>query len=167
LVLAHGVLTNLTSGRWRFLRSKPESQIMAKSSTLPVEETSAATFHQELTDWRRQNSLWFDELSVWHKEHEIAIADLAKLERTYHELAEAVAKLRDELTVHEQNLHAHERVLANYLQGSEALSLDALKQQHQAARAQHVESQKQLDQVKQLFQQMMTKMDVVRRAIVT
>lgn len=140
---------------------------MANPSTLPVEETSAATFHQELTDWRRQNSLWFDELSLWHKEHEIGITDLAKLERTYHELAEAVTKLREELTAHEQSLHAHDRVLANFLQCSEALSLDALKEQHQAARAQHAERQKQLDQVKQLFQQMMTKMDVVRRALAT
>jgi uncharacterized protein YhaN len=140
---------------------------MAKPNTLPVEETSAATFHQELTDWRRQNSLWLDELSVWHKEHEIALADLAKLERTYHELAEAVTKLREELTAHEQNLHAHDRVLANFLQGSEALSLDTLKQQHQAARAQHSERQRQLDRVKQLFQQMMLKMEVVRRALAT
>jgi hypothetical protein len=134
---------------------------------LPVEDTSAATFHQELTDWRRQNSLWFDELALWRKEHEIGIADLAKLERTYHELAEEVAKLGEELAAHEQVLHAHDRLLANFLQGSEALSLDALKQQHQAVRAQHIERQKQLDQVKQLFQQMMTKMDVVRRALAT
>lgn len=140
---------------------------MAKPSTLPVQETSATTFHQELTDWRRQNSLWFDELSVWHKEHEIALADLAKLERTYHELAEAVSKLREELAAHEQNLHAHERVLANFLQGSEALGLEAMKQQHQTIRGQHAERQKQLDHVKQLFQQMMSKMEVVRRAIAT
>lgn len=140
---------------------------MAKPSTLPAQENSAAIFHQELTDWRRQNSLWFDELSVWQKEHEIAIADLARLERTYHELAEAVGKLREELTTHEQNLHAHDRVLAGFLQGSEALRLDALKQQHQTAKAQHAERQKQLEQVKQLFHQMMSKMEVVRRALAT
>jgi predicted nucleic acid-binding Zn-ribbon protein len=140
---------------------------MAKPGTLPIEETSAATFHKELTDWRRQNSLWFDELSVCHNEHEIALADLAKLERTYHELAEAVTKLREELTAHEQDLHAHERVLANFLQGSDAFSLDALKQQHQTAGTQHAERQKQLDHVKQLFQQMIAKMEVVRRAIAT
>jgi uncharacterized protein YhaN len=138
---------------------------MSKSGTLPVEKTSAATFHQELTEWRRQNSLWFDELSVCHKEHEMALADLAKLEQIYHELADAVTKLREELTTHEQNLHAHERVLANFLQGSEALSLEAMDQQHQAARAQHSERQRQLDQVKQLFQRMMGKMEVVRRAL--
>jgi hypothetical protein len=140
---------------------------MAKPTTLPVEQTSAATFHQELTEWRRQNALWFDELSVWHKEHEIGLVDLAKLERTYHELAEAVGKLREQLTAHEQNLHAHERVLAEYLQGSEALGLDALKQQHQTTRAQHVERQEQLEHAKQLYQQMMSKMEVVRRALAT
>jgi hypothetical protein len=140
---------------------------MAKPSTLPVEETSATTFHQELTEWRRQNSLWFDELSVCHKEHEMALSDLAKVERTYHDLAERVRELRDALTAHEQNLHAHERVLANFLQGSEALSLEALKQQHQAAGAQHAERQRELDHVKQLLQQMMTRMEIVRRAIAT
>jgi hypothetical protein len=147
--------------------SKQENEIMAKSNTLPVEQATASTFHQELTEWRRQNSLWFDELSVCHKEHEIALADLAKVERTYHELAEAVGKLSDELTAHEQNLHAHERVLANFLQGSEALSLEALKQQHQAAGAQHAERQRELDHVKLLLQRMMTRMEIVRRAIAT
>jgi hypothetical protein len=134
-------------------------------STLPVAETSAARFHQELSGWRRQNSLWLDELSVYHKEHEVALADLAKLERTYHELAEAVAKVREELTAHEQALHGHDRVLANFLQGSEALTLDALKKQHQAASAQHAERQKQLEHVKQLFQQMLARMATVRQAL--
>lgn len=140
---------------------------MAKPSTLPVEQTSAATFHQELTEWRRQDSLWFDELSVWHKEHEIALADLAKLEQKYHELADAVGKAREELTAHEQNLHVHERVLAEYLQGNEALSLGALEQQHQIARARHAERQKQFEHTKRLFQRMMSKMEVVRRALAT
>lgn len=140
---------------------------MAKPSTLPVEQTSAATLHRELTEWRRQNSLWLDEISVWQKEHDAGLADLARLERTYHALAESVSKLREELTTHEQSLHAHDRVLADFLQGSEALSLDALKQQHQTARAQHAERQSQLDHVKQLYQQMMSKMEVVRRALAT
>lgn len=140
---------------------------MAKSSTLPVEQPLAATFHQELTEWRQQNSLWFDELSVWHKEHEIALSDLAKLEQKYHQLADAVGKAREQLTAHEQNLHAHEHVLAEYLQGNEALSLQALEQQHQAARARHTERRKQLEHTKQLFQQIMSKMEVVRRALAT
>jgi hypothetical protein len=138
---------------------------MAKPSSLPVEETSAATFHRELVDWRRQDALWFDELSLWRKEHELGLADLAKLERTYHELAEAVAKLGEELTAHEQNLHAHERVLANFVQGSGALSLDALKQQHETARAQHIARQKQLAHTRHLYTQMMSKMEIVRRAL--
>ncbi|MEX0678761.1 MAG: hypothetical protein WD063_16910 [Pirellulales bacterium] len=140
---------------------------MAKPSTLPVEQTSAATFHRELTEWRRQDSLWFDELSVWHKEHETGLADLARLEQSYHELAEAVAKAREELTTHEQGLHAHERTLAQYLQGSEALSFAAIEQQHRTARAGHTERQRQLEQAKQLFQDMMSRMEVVRRALVT
>lgn len=138
---------------------------MAKPSTLPVEQKSAATFHQELTEWRRQDSLWFDELSVWQKEHEAALSDIARLEQTYHELADAVARLTEELTTHEQSLHAHERTLAEYLQGNEALSFGALEQQHRSARAQHVQRQKQLEHAKQLFQQMMSKREVVRRAL--
>ena len=140
---------------------------MAKPSTLPVEQTSAATFHQELTEWRRQVSLWFDELSVWHKEHETGLVDLARLEQSYHELAEAVSKAREELTAHEQNLHAHERTLAEYLQGDEALSFAAIEQQHRTARAHHAERQGQLEQAKKLFQDMMSKAEVVRRALAT
>jgi chromosome segregation ATPase len=140
---------------------------MAKASTLPVEQTSAAALHQEFTEWRRQNSLWFDELAFWHKEHEAGLADLASLEQTYHKLAEAVDKLREELTTHEQNLHAHERTLAQYLQGDEALSFTAIEEQHRTARAQHTERQRKLEQTKQLFQEMMSRMEVVRRAIAT
>ncbi len=140
---------------------------MAKSSNLPVEQIFAGTFHEELTEWRRQDFLWFDELSVWQKEHEIALADLAKLEQTYHQLADAVGNARQELTAHEQNLHAHERVLAEYLQGNEALSVAALEQQHQTARAQHAERQEQLEHTKQLFRQVMSRMEVVRRALAT
>jgi chromosome segregation ATPase len=137
---------------------------MAKSSPMPVEQTSAATFHNEITEWRRQNSLWFDKLAVWHKEHETALSDLAKLEQTYHQLAEAVGKRREELVTHDQNLHAHERALAQYLQGDEALSFGALEQQHRTARTQHAERQKQLEKTQQLFQEMMSKMEIVRRA---
>jgi hypothetical protein len=140
---------------------------MAKPNLLPAEQTSAASFHQELTEWRRQDSLWFDELSVWHKEHEVGLADLARLEQSYHELAEAVSKARAELTTHEQGLHAHERSLAQYLQGDEALHFTAIEQRHQTARTQHAERQKQLEQTKQLYQDMMSRMEVVRRALAT
>lgn len=140
---------------------------MAKPSTLPVEQKSAATFHQELTEWRRQDALWFDELSLWHKEHETGLVDLARLEESYHKLAEAVSKAREELTSHEQNLHAHERTLAQYLQGDEALSFAAIEQQHRTARAQHAERQRQLEQAKQLFQEMMSRTDAVRGALAT
>jgi hypothetical protein len=139
---------------------------MAKPTALPVESTTAASLHRELTEWRRENSLWFDELSVCHKEHEAALADLAKLESTYHELAEAAKKLCEELTVHEQNLHAHERVLADFLKGSEALSLEALEQQHQSAKQQHAQQHKQFGQIKQLLHKMMAKMEIVRKALV-
>ena len=139
---------------------------MAKPSTLPVEQTTAANFHQELTEWRRQDALWLDELSVLHKEHETGLADLARLEQSYHELAEAVAKARAELTTHEQALHAHERTLAQYLQGGEALGFAAIEQQHRTAGARHAERQRQIEQAKRLFQGVRARMEVVRRALV-
>lgn len=138
---------------------------MAKPNTLPVEQTTAAALHQELTQWRREESLWVDELSVWHKEHEVALEELAKLEQAYHRLADAVSKVREELTEHQQKLHAHDRVLAEFLQGEEALSIVALQQQHQAVKAEHVKRQKELAQTEELFKKMVAKMEIVRRAL--
>ena len=138
---------------------------MSKTSGLPAEQSSVATFHREATDWRRQNALWLDELAVWGKDHEKSLLELAKLEQVLHRFADAAGKQSNALTAEQQQLADHEHALAAYVQGDESQTLPHIEQQHKTVRTQQAEREKAQQEAKRLFREMMTKIEAVGQAL--
>ncbi len=138
---------------------------MSKTSGVPAEVTSIEKFHHEATEWRRQNALWIDEVAVWGQDHEKALAALARLEQVLHRFADAAGKQRNALDAEQQRLADHEHALAAYVQGDESQTMQTLERQHQAVRTQQAEREKQQQETKRLFREMMTKIDAIERAI--
>jgi hypothetical protein len=124
-----------------------------------------ATMHQDHRQWLSDNDMWRCDISAWQEEFKTAAAELKQIESVIKEHEKALQVHAAAIRLRQQDLAAHEHVLAEYERGDTGAELISQAKGHEKEAAKHGQQRDAHERIKKHHHEVIAQLNVLRKTL--